>query len=104
MTPDRKLVRGDIMRRVLGVAAAAAMAFMVSSASADDATGTVSGINTTKNTFMLGGKTYTAGASNVVGMKVGDLKEGDKVKITFSNADATSGKQPINVMSIQKAE
>jgi hypothetical protein len=103
MTPDRKLVRGDIMRRVLGVAAAAAMAFMVSSASADEATGTVSGVNKTANTFMLDGKTYTAGDSNVVGMKVSDLADGDKVKITFSGADATSGKQPINVMSIEKA-
>jgi hypothetical protein len=53
---------------------------------------------------MLGGKTYTAGENNVVGLKVGDLMEGDKVKITFSNADATSGKSPINVMSIEKAE
>jgi hypothetical protein len=86
------------------VAAAAAMALMVSGASADDATGTVSDINTTSNTFMLGGKTYTAGENNVVGLKVGDLMEGDKVKITFSNSDATSGKSPINVMSIEKAE
>jgi hypothetical protein len=104
MTPDRKLVRGDIMRRVLGVAAAAAMAFMVSSASAEDATGTVSNVNTTANTFMLDGKTYTAGDANVVGLKVSDLKNGDKVKINFSNQDATSGKSPINVMSIHKAE
>jgi hypothetical protein len=86
------------------VAAAAAMALMVSGAAADEATGTVSDINTTSNTFMLGGKTYTAGENNVVGLKVGDLKEGDKVRITFASRDATSGKSPINVMSITKEE
>jgi hypothetical protein len=80
------------------------MALMVSGASADEATGTVSNINKTANTFMVDGKTYTAGENNVVGLKVGDLMEGDKVKLSFSNADATSGKSPINVMSIEKAE
>jgi hypothetical protein len=104
LTPDRKLVRGDIMRRILGVAAAAAMAFTVSAASADDLTGTVSQINTTANTFMLDGKTWTAGENNVVGLKVSDLKEGDKVRITFSQQDVTSGKQPFNVMAMEKAE
>jgi hypothetical protein len=79
------------------------MALMVSGASADEATGTVSNINTTANTFMVDGKTYTAGDNNVVGLKVSDLMEGDKVKLSFSNADATSGKSPINVMTIEKA-
>jgi hypothetical protein len=80
------------------------MALTASGALADSATGTVSDINTTANTFMMHGNTYTAGENNVVGLKVGDLKEGDKVRITFASRDATSGKSPINVMSITKEE
>jgi len=92
------------MRGLLGVAAGAAMALMASGAAADSATGTVTEVNTTANTFMMHGRTYTAGENNVVGLKVGDLAAGDKVRITFSNRDATSGKSPINVMSITKEE
>jgi hypothetical protein len=92
------------MRRLLGVAAGAAMALTASVALADSATGTVSEINKTANTFMISGRTYTAGESNVVGLKVGDLMEGDKVRVTFASQDATSGKSPINVMSITKEE
>jgi len=92
------------MRRLLGVAAGAAMALTATGAFADSATGTVSDINTTANTFMMHGNTYTAGDANVVGLKVSDLKEGDKVRITFGSRDAVSGKSPINVMSITKEE
>jgi phosphotransferase system HPr-like phosphotransfer protein len=93
------------MRGLLGAAAGAAMALTVaSSAFADSATGTVTEVNTTANTFMLSGRTYTAGANNVVGLKVSDLKAGDKVRVTFSGRDAVSGKSPINVMSITKEE
>ena len=92
------------MRRMLGVAAAAAIAFAASGAAADSATGTVSNLNTTANTFMLHGRTYTAGDNNVVGMKVSDLKDGDKIRITFSSRDSSSGRSPINVMSITKEE
>ena len=88
------------MRRMLGVAAAAAMAFMASGASADEATGTVTNINTTANTFQMHGRTYTAGDNNVVGLKVSELEDGQQYRITFTTADANSGKQPINVMSI----
>ena len=80
------------------------MALTVSGAAADSMTGTVSDINTTANTFRLHGNTWTAGDSNVVGNKVSDLKEGDKVRITFSAANFNSGKSPINVMSITKEE
>jgi hypothetical protein len=80
------------------------MALTVSGAAADSAIGTVSDINITANTFMLSGRTYTAGASNVVGLKVEELKDGQKVRIVFGSRDATSGKSPINVMSITSEE
>ncbi|MEM7022377.1 MAG: hypothetical protein AAF637_07250 [Pseudomonadota bacterium] len=92
------------MRRVLGVAAGAAMALTVSGAAADSMTGTVTDINTTANTFRLHGTTWTAGENNVVGLRVGDLQDGDKIRITFSSRDFNSGRSPVNVMSITKEE
>lgn len=92
------------MRRMLGVAVAAAMALSVSAASAEDITGTVSNIDLTRSTFMVDGKTYTASPTNTVGTKLGDLEEGDTVKLSVTTADAQSGKQPINVMILEKVE
>jgi hypothetical protein len=92
------------MRRMLGVAAAAALAFSVSAASAADMTGTISNIDLTRNTFMMDGKTYTASPTNTVGEKLSDLQEGDKVKIGVAQQDLNTGKQPFNVMTLQKVE
>jgi hypothetical protein len=92
------------MRRMLGMAAAAALAFSVSAASAADMTGTISNIDLTRNTFMMDGKTYTASPTNTVGAKLSDLQEGDKVKIGVAQQDLNTGKQPFNVMTLQKVE
>jgi hypothetical protein len=92
------------MRRMLGVAVAAAMALSVSAASAEDITGTISNIDLTRSTFMVDGKTYTASPTNTVGSKLADLEDGDTVKISVTTADAQSGKQPINVMILEKVE
>lgn len=92
------------MRRMLGLAAAAAMALAVSAASAEDITGTVSNIDLTRATFMVDGKTYTASPTNTVGTKIEDLQDGDTVKLSVSTADANSGTQPINVMALEKVE
>ena len=71
-------------------------------ASADEITGTISNIDLTRNTFMLEGKTYTASPSNTVGVKLSELKEGDKVRV--NSADTTAGKEPYNAMSLKKVE
>jgi hypothetical protein len=92
------------MRRMLGVAAAAALAFSVSAASAADMTGTISNIDLTRNTFMMDGKTYTASPTNTVGVKLSDLQNGDKVKIGVATQDLNTGKQPFNVMTLEKVE
>jgi ribosomal protein S1 len=92
------------MRRMLGVAVAAAMALSVSAASADDVTGTISNIDLTRATFMVDGKTYAASPTNTVGTKLEDLQDGDTVKLSVTTADAQSGKQPINVMILEKVE
>jgi ribosomal protein S1 len=92
------------MRKMLGVAVAAAMALSVSAASADDVTGTISNIDLTRATFMVDGKTYAASPTNTVGTKLEDLQDGDTVKLSVTTADAQSGKQPINVMILEKVE
>lgn len=92
------------MRRMLGLAAAAAMAFSVSAASAEEITGTVSNIDLTRATFVVDGKTYTASPTNTVGTKIEDLQEGDTVKLEVATQDAQSGVQPINVMVLEKVE
>jgi hypothetical protein len=92
------------MRRVLGMAAGAALAFSVSAASADEVTGTISDIDLNRSTFMVDGKTYAASPTNTVGAKLSDLQDGDTVKIEFATQDAQTGKQSINVMVLEKVE
>ena len=92
------------MRRMLGAAAAAAMAFAVSAASAAELTGTISNINLTQNTFVLDGKTFTASPTNTVGAKLADLQDGDTVKVEVATQDLNTGKQPFNVMILEKVE
>ena len=41
-------------------------------------------------------------ALNAVGDKLADLAEGDTVRVEFSDADADSGKSPINAMVLEK--
>ena len=89
------------MRKLLAVGAAA-LALWAMAASADEATGTISNINLTRNTFIVEGKTYTASPSNTVGVKLSELKEGDKVRV--DTADTTATKEPYNAMSLQKVE
>jgi hypothetical protein len=92
------------MRRMLGLAAAAALAFMVNAASAEELTGTISNINLTQNTFQMDGRTFTASPTNTVGAKLSDLQDGDEVRISVATQDLNTGKQPFNVMSLQKVE
>lgn len=92
------------MRRMLGLAAAAAMALSVSAALADEITGTVSSIDLTRATFVVDGRTFTADPNNTVGTKIEDLEEGDTVKLEVATQDLNSGKQPFNVMALEKVE
>jgi len=92
------------MRRMLGVAAAAAMAFSVGAALAAELTGTISDINLTQNTFVLDGRTFTASPTNTVGAKLSDLQDGDTVKVEVATQDLNTGKQPFNVMILEKVE
>jgi hypothetical protein len=90
------------MRRTLGMATATVLAIVAGSAMADEVTGTVQNIDLTSMTFDLEGKTFTASPTDTMGVKLDELKEGDKVTVEAS--DIETGKQPINAMSIKKAE
>ena len=90
------------MQKILGLAAASALALLAHGASAGEVSGTISGIDLTNNTFTVDGKTYAASPENTVGAKLSELKEGDTVRVEFSEADATSGKSPINAMVLEK--
>jgi hypothetical protein len=92
------------MRRMLGVAAAAALAFSAGAALAAELTGTISNINLTRNTFVLDGRTFAASPTNTVGAKLADLAEGDKVKVEVATQDLNTGKQPFNVLVLEKVE
>jgi hypothetical protein len=90
------------MQKLFGLAAAGALALLAHGASAEEASGTISNIDLTANTFMVDGKTFAASPENTVGAKLADLKEGDTVRVEFSEQDAASGKSPINAMVLEK--
>ncbi|HEX5079748.1 MAG TPA: hypothetical protein VFV80_11410 [Geminicoccaceae bacterium] len=90
------------MQKLFGLAAAAALALLAHGASAEEASGAISDIDLTANTFVVDGKTFAASPENTVGTKLGDLQEGDQVRVEFSEQDASSGKSPINAMVLEK--
>jgi hypothetical protein len=91
-----------IMRKRLAILGAAVVALSSMAAFADEVTGTISNIDLNGNTFKVEGKTFTASPSNTVGAKLSELKEGDTVTVGATNIE--TGKQPINAMTIRKAE
>jgi hypothetical protein len=91
-----------MMRKLLAIGGALALGLSAMAASADELTGTISNIDLTRSTFELEGKTFVADPANTVGPKLSELAEGDKV--TIEATDLETGKQPINVMMIKKAE
>jgi hypothetical protein len=91
-----------MMRKLLAIGGAVALGLSAMAASADEVTGTITNIDLTANTFQLEGKTFTASPTNTVGAKLSELMEGDKV--TVEATDIETGKEPINVMRLEKAE
>ena len=90
------------MQKLLGLAAASALALMAYGASAEEVSGTISDIDLTANTFMVDGKTFTADPENTVGTALSDLQDGDTVRVEFSEEDAESGVTPIDAMVLEK--
>jgi hypothetical protein len=94
----------DIMRKFLGVGAAAVLALMAHVAAADQMKGQISNINLTSNTFMVGDMLFAASPQNTVGAKLADLKEGDKVTVTYVQNRETRGENAINALTLKKEE
>ena len=94
----------NAMRRFLGLVSVAVLALGVTAASADNAVGPISRINLTNNTFVVDGQTFTASPTNTVGVKLRDLKEGDNVRVNYSQRDEREGGDPINAMRLEKIE
>jgi hypothetical protein len=92
-----------MMRRLLAIGGALALGLSAMAATADEVTGTISNIDLNRNTFQLEGKTFTASPTNTIGVKLSELAEGDKVTVEAEDVN-TAGNQPINVMSLKKAE
>jgi cysteine rich repeat protein len=98
------------MQRLLGLAAATALILSATLAHADQITGYVRNINTTKNTFAVGDTVFTAAPNNTVGTPVTDLNEGDKVTVMYqkstsgavNNASSISVIEPAPVAAVPK--
>jgi hypothetical protein len=89
-----------VMRKLLGVAAVAALTLAAGVALADEVKGKIENIDTTTNTFQIGSKTFQWSSSNSMGVKLKDLKAGDMVKVMYE--PTTGGKENNDVMSISK--
>jgi hypothetical protein len=74
---------------LLGLVAAIALILSGTLAHADEITGYVKNINTTKNTFAVGDTVFIAAPNNTVGTPVTELHEGDKVTVMYQKS--TSG-------------
>jgi hypothetical protein len=77
------------MQRLLGLAAATALIFSATLAHAESITGYVTNINSTQNRFAVGDTLFNAAPNNTVGTPLDEIKEGDKVTVTYSTS--TSG-------------
>jgi hypothetical protein len=96
-------VGGNIMHKLLAVGAAAVLGLWAMAASADETTGTITEIDHIKNIFVVDGVPYAASPHNTVGVKLSELKVGDKVTFEYTD-DPAEQKWPINVMMLKKAQ
>ncbi len=96
------------MRRIIGLSAAAAIAATASAASAAEWTGTIKDIDETSGRIVVTDEAapdqeevFAISNTNTAGATLQDLREGDKVKIFYSESETESA-DPINAMQIDK--
>ena len=77
------------MQRLLGLTTATALVLSAMLAHADEITGYVTNVNTTQNRFAVGDTLFNAAPNNTVGTPLDEIKQGDKVSVTYSKS--TSG-------------
>ena len=88
------------MRKMLGIATFAALAFTAGVALADEASGKIEKIDLTSNTFMIGDHLFQWSSENSLGPKLKELKEGDEVKVMYESNQTG----PADVQEIMKAK
>jgi hypothetical protein len=79
------------------------LALLSGAALADEATGTISNIDLSRNTFEMQGRTFTASPTTSAGPRLEELEEGDEVTVSFSPR-ARTGQDSVDVMAISKEE
>jgi hypothetical protein len=90
------------MHKLLAIGAAAVLGLWAIAASANEVTGTISKIDQTRNVLVIDGIPYTASPYNTVGVKLSQLKVGDRVTLQY--ADTLSQERwPINAMVLKRA-
>jgi hypothetical protein len=77
------------------------LACMIGTAHADEITGTVDDINLTRNRITVGGKSFAMSPHNTVGVKIGDLKIGDRVRVFYASGRVPSETR-FNAMRVEK--
>ena len=91
------------MHKLLAIGGAAVLALWAVGASADETTGKISKIDHTRDTFVVDGVYFTASPTNTVGVKLSQLKNGDRVTVHYTD-DPAEQKWPVNVMELKKAQ
>lgn len=94
------------MKRLLPLAAIAALGLGASLAQADEVKGMVENLDMTRHTFTVGDKVFTSQPSNTAAgsVSIEELQEGDEVTVSFETPGETGAGKPINAMTITKAE
>jgi hypothetical protein len=90
------------MHKLLAIGGAAVLGLWAVAASADVTTGTISKIDRDKNVFVVDGIPYAASPNNTVGVKLSQLKVGDKVTLEYTD-DPAEQKWPVNTMVLKRA-
>ena len=91
------------MQRLLGLAAATALILSATLAHADSITGYVKNLDTAHNSFTVGDEVFNAAPNNTVGVSVDDLKEGDKVTVTYSKSTSGIGSNARSITMVEPA-
>jgi hypothetical protein len=89
------------MQRLLGLAAATALILGATLAHADQITGYVKNVNTTKHTFMVGDTLFVAAPNNTAGTPLKDIKEGDKVKVFYQRSTEGAVSNATSITKVQ---
>jgi hypothetical protein len=91
------------MQRLFGLAAATALILSATLAHADSITGYVKNLDSGHNSFMVGDEIFNAAPSNTVGTSIDELKEGDKVTVTYAKSTSGAGNNARSITLVEPA-